>query len=145
MIWALSHLIILVNCTNDSEKKMIFKALIKSQFSYYPVVLMFCSRQTNNMINKIHKKALRIVLNDHISDFEIMLRNIGKTSKYSDYCHCMKSVQIRNYFWSVFSCIRTEYGDLVNLRIQSECRKIQTRNNSIFGYFSRSVWLNSSK
>ena len=24
--------------------------------------------------------------------------------------HCVKSVQIRNYFWSVFSCIRIEYG-----------------------------------
>ena len=24
----------------------------------------------------------------------------------------MKSVKIRSYFWSVFSCIRTEYGDL---------------------------------
>ena len=140
MIWALSRLIIiLVNYINDSEKKIIFKALIKSQFSYYSLVLMFCSRQTNNMINKIHKKALRIVLNDHISDFEIMLLNIGKTSQYSDYYHCVKSVHIRNYFWSVFSCIRTEYEDLVNLRIQSECRKIQTRNNSIFGYFSRSV------
>ena len=23
--------------------------------------------------------------------------------------HCMKSVQIRSYFWSVFSCIRTKY------------------------------------
>ena len=29
-------------------------------------------------------------------------------------------------FWSVFSCIRTEY------------RKIRTRNNSVFGHFSRS-------
>ena len=95
MIWALSRLIILVNYINDSEKKIIFKALIKSQFSYYSLVLMFCSRQTNNMINKIHKKALRIVLNDHISDFEIMLLNIGKTSQYSDYYHCVKSVQIR--------------------------------------------------
>ena len=38
---------------------------------------MFCSRQTNNMINKIHGKALRIVLNDHISDFETMLRNVN--------------------------------------------------------------------
>ena len=38
---------------------------------------MFCSRQTNNMINKIHGKALRIVLNHHISDFETMLRNIN--------------------------------------------------------------------
>ena len=24
--------------------------------------------------------------------------------------HCVKSVQMRSYFWSVFSCIRTEYG-----------------------------------
>ena len=39
--------------------------------------------------------------------------------------HCVKSVQIRSFFWSVFSCIRTEY------------RKIQTRKNSEFGHFSR--------
>ena len=43
--------------------------------------------------------------------------------------HCVKSVQIRSYFWSVFSCIRIEY------------RKIRTRNNSVFGHFSRSVYL----
>ena len=52
----------------------------------------------------------------------------------------MKSIQIRSYFWSVFSCIRIEYGDLRgNLRIQSEYRKIRTRNNSVFGHFSCSV------
>ena len=28
--------------------------------------------------------------------------------------HCVKSVQIRSFFWSVFSCIRTEYGDLLH-------------------------------
>ena len=51
----------------------------------------------------------------------------------------MKSVQIRSYFCSVFSCIQTEtkiYG--VNIRIQSEYRRIRTRNNSVFGLFSRS-------
>ena len=63
-IWALSRLI---NYLNDSGKKMIFNTLIK----------MFCSRQTNNMINKIYERALRIVLNDHISDFENMPRNIN--------------------------------------------------------------------
>ena len=51
--------------------------------------------------------------------------------------HCVKSVQIRSYFWSVFSCILTEYGEL--LRIQFEYRKIRTRKNSVFGHFSRSV------
>ena len=43
--------------------------------------------------------------------------------------------------YAVFSgpylCIRTEYGYL--LHIQSECRKIQARKNSIFGHFSRSA------
>ena len=41
--------------------------------------------------------------------------------------HCVKSFQIRSYFWSVFFCIWTEYT------------KIRTRNNSVFGHFSRSV------
>ena len=53
------------------------------------------------------------------------------------YPHWVKIVQIQSYFWSIFSCIRTECR--VNLRIQSECRKIWTRNNSIFGHFSRSA------
>ena len=29
------------------------------------------------------------------------------------YIHCVKSIQIRSYFWSVFPCIRTGYGDLL--------------------------------
>ena len=49
---------------------------------------------------------------------------------------CLKSVQIRSNFWSVFSHIRTEYGEI---RSQPEYGKIQTRNYSVFGHFSRSV------
>ena len=37
----------------------------------------------------------------------------------------MKTVQIRSFFWSVFSCIRIKY------------RKIRTRKNSVFGHFLR--------
>ena len=44
----------------------------------------------------------------------------------------MKNVQIRSYFWSVLSCIQSKY------------RKIRTRNNSVFGHFSRSVEVSSS-
>ena len=71
----------------------------------------------------------------------------------------MKGVQIRSFFWSVFSRFQTEYGEIrsisriqteygerlnterysVSLRIQSEYGKIRTRKNSVFGHFSRSV------
>ena len=34
---------------------------------------------------------------------------------------------------------------IFGLRIQSECRKIRTRNNSVFGHFSRSDTISESK
>ena len=54
--------------------------------------------------------------------------------------HCAKSVQIRIFFLSVFSCIRTDYEDLlVSFRIQSKNSKMRTRKNSVFGHFSCNV------
>ena len=43
--------------------------------------------------------------------------------------HCVKSVQIQSFFWSVFSCIQSEY------------RKIRIRKNSIFGHFTQWLFL----
>ena len=58
---------------------IILKSFSESQFKYCPLIWMFYSRKANNKINKIHERTLRI--------------------------HCWKSVEIRSYFWSVFSCI----------------------------------------
>ena len=41
--------------------------------------------------------------------------------------HCMKSVQIRSFSWSVFSCIQSKY------------MKIRTKKNSVLGPFSPSA------
>ena len=56
------------------RKRLILNAIMKSQFSYCSLVRIFCSRQTNHMINKLHERALRIVLHDHISNFETLLQ-----------------------------------------------------------------------
>ena len=51
------------------------------------------------------------------------------------FSHCTKNVQIRRFFWYVFSRIGTEYGDLRRiLRIQSKYQEIRTRK-SVFGHF----------
>ena len=57
--------------------------------------------------------------------------------------HCVKSVQIRSYFWSVFYCIRTEYGDLRS-KFSPNTGKYGPEKNPVFGQFSRSdPWWNS--
>ena len=54
--------------------------------------------------------------------------------------HCVKSVQIRSLFWSVFPAfgLNTERCK-VSLRIRFKCGKRRTRKNSVFGHISRSV------
>ena len=51
--------------------------------------------------------------------------------------HYVKSVQIRSYFWSVFSCIRIEYGDLLrkspySIRIQENTDQKELRIWTLF-------------
>ena len=40
---------------------------------------MFCSRTSNNMINKIHERALQLILNDRTRDFDTLLQNNNNT------------------------------------------------------------------
>ena len=47
--------------------------LIKSQFNYCPLTWMFCSRQSNNLINKIHKQSLRISYKDQKTSYQNLL------------------------------------------------------------------------
>ena len=49
--------------------------MIKSQFSYWPSIWMFSSRQSNNLINKVHERSLRLITNNQNSSFETLFQN----------------------------------------------------------------------
>ena len=55
------------------SKRLLLNSVIKSHFSYCPLIWMFCSRSLNNLINRIHERALRSILNDHVSTFQDIL------------------------------------------------------------------------
>ena len=99
-----------------------------------------------------------------------IFRNITLIQNHFCFClqssyHCLKSVQIRSFFWCVFSCIRIEYRDLlrkspysvriqedmdqeklrITLRIQSKYKIKLTRKNFIFGHFSRTFYTSVNK
>ena len=46
--------------------------MIKSQFAYCLLVWMFCFRQSNNLINKVYERALKLIYQDN-SNFEVLL------------------------------------------------------------------------
>ena len=54
--------------------------MIKSQFNYCPLVRIFCSRKSNNLINKVQERALRLITNDYQSSFNILLDKYNEFS-----------------------------------------------------------------
>ena len=57
-----------------SQRRIIMKAFIESQFGYCPLVWMLHSRTLNLCINKLHERALRLVYNDSISTIKELLQ-----------------------------------------------------------------------
>ena len=56
-----------------SKLRLLMKSFVDSQFSYCPLIWMFCSRSMNNRINKLQERTLRILYRDDISSFEELL------------------------------------------------------------------------
>ena len=63
----------LVKIVPFEKKRLLMKSFIESQFSYCPLIWMFCSRKMNRRINYIHEKALRLVYEDYTSSFTKLL------------------------------------------------------------------------
>ena len=81
----LSALLTISSHINTNKKALLYKSMIKSQFAYCPLVWMFCLRQSNNLINKVHERALKPIYHDNCNfeflpekqhDFLIHQRNL---------------------------------------------------------------------
>ena len=72
-----------------------------------------------------------------------LMRWVRTAPSHSIFEHCVKSVQIRSFFWSVFSRIQTEYWQIVRISPYSVRMRGNTdQKNSLFGYLSSyAVWM----
>ena len=68
------------NYMTTGKLRILMKAFIESQFGYCPLIWMFHSRKLNNVINRIHERALRIVYKDHNSTFQELLNKDDSVS-----------------------------------------------------------------
>ena len=68
-----------------NKRKALFTAFLKCQFKYCPIAWMFYSRHTSNKVNRLH---------------ETLRENCPNTEFF---------------FWSVFSGIWTEYGEILRI------------------------------
>ena len=103
-----------------------------AEFLIAPILKNFCQQLL--LVNGLRRKIVEKSRREHPGRiyFERVVLTAWKVSKYG---------VISGPYFPAFGLNTERYA---SLRIQSKCGKIRTRNNSVFAYFSRSVWAASS-
>ena len=76
----------------------IYQAFIASNFSYCNIVWHFCSNRSTYKIEKVHKNALRVTLNDYTSSYLDVLTKVKRPTLYV--CR-LKSIALET-----FKCVK---------------------------------------
>ena len=61
------------NVLTNEQKKILFCSFLMSNFTYCPLICMFCGKLANSQINLVHKRALRTLYNDHSASYSELL------------------------------------------------------------------------
>ena len=62
---------------NREKAIILLKSIVMSNFSYCPLIWMFCSKFANKEINRTNKRALRVSYEDYDSSFEQLIEKDG--------------------------------------------------------------------
>ena len=69
-----------VRYLEPQKASLLCNSSILTNFNYCPLIWMLCGKTTNNKVNSVHKRALRVLLNDYTSSFEELLHRNGEVT-----------------------------------------------------------------
>ena len=131
---------------NEQKRKLLMKSFILSQFSYCPIIWMFCQRKSNKLINRIHERALRIAYCDYVSDFEGLL---SKDDSITIHERNIQTLACEVYS-TINNCNPSFMGEIFNMKVNNyslrrpclSSNHPRTVNYGLeyFGYKASQIW-----
>ena len=143
----LSVLTRMINFLDFPKRRILLKSFFESQFNYCSLAWMFHGRGTNNKINHLHERALRMVYNEYeISFEELLLRDNSFTVHENNIKKLMVELYkvVNGLSSQIFCELFTKSNINNNLRVTSEFAlpTIRTEHygrNSLT-YFGPLIW-----
>ena len=79
---------------------MLYNSFVLFNFHYCPLIWMFSEKSSNNKINRIHKRALRVLLDDYGSTFDELLQKRGE--------HTIHTKKLQTLLLEVYKCLTSK-------------------------------------
>lgn len=125
----------------------VYKSFISANFSYCPVIWLFCGKVNSTKLEKLQVRALRFVYNDYVSTYDDLLcrANVFSLSIY----------RLRFLAIEVYKCVRNENPQYLNTMFVKKSSVYSLRDTDIlhqpkfntytfgyrsFAYYGAKLW-----
>ena len=98
---------------DETNKIFFLEAYTMSEFKYCSLIWMFCTKSSNNQINKIHKRTLHLVY-----EMEDVKLNVHKNNKHTLLIEIYQSITNLN------PLIMKDFFDLKNTRYDLQDKQL---------------------
>ena len=105
------------------QVKYLSEAYIMSAFKYCPLIWMFCNKTSNNQINKIHKRTLRLVYEMEDANFEDLLLKDNSWNVHENNIHTLL-IEIYKSINNLSPAIMKYFFDLKNTRYDLRSKQL---------------------
>ena len=121
---------------SPDRKLLLLNSVVKSQFSYCPLIWMFTSRYLNNALSSIYERSLRLIYNDYEPYFDRILEDNKQKSIHQKN---IESLAIEIYKFQaglippIMSDLFATRENNYNFRIFSRVKIFTQMNSKIWG------------
>ena len=106
-----------------NQKLSLYHSYILSAFGYCPLIWMFYGKSYNEGIDRVQRKALRIIYNDYNSDYDTLL-------KYGNH-HKIHDVNNRKLLIEVYKCLNKLNPTFLNDLFKPKTLSHDLRNRNL--------------
>ena len=120
---------------SKEQTKYLSEAYIISAFKYCPLIWMFCNKTSNNQINKIHKRSLRLVYEIQDANFEDLQLQDNSWNVHESNIHTLL-IEIYKSINNLSPPIMKKFFDLKNTRydlLSKQLLKLPETSTSRYG------------
>ena len=107
---------------NSDKCNLLINSVIKSHFSYCPLIWMFFNRKSLQKFNKIQERYLRLMTNNYQLSYEDLL---DLTNEISPHQRCLNSLMTK-----VYKCLNGISPDIMNDTLAVSKHRYNTRHYS---------------
>ena len=111
------------NKLDTTQKLSLYHSYILSAFGYCPLIWMFYGKSYNEGIDRVQRKALRIIYNDYNSDYDTLL-------KYGNH-HKIHDVNNRKLLIEVYKCLNKLNPTFLNDLFKPKTLSHDLRNRNL--------------